>query len=66
MEDFIRVRDIHRMTGISISTLRRWLAAGAGPPYRKTPTGGYLFRQSEVEQWLDSLKQPPSSRPDAT
>ncbi|MGO9118337.1 MAG: helix-turn-helix transcriptional regulator [Desulfomonilaceae bacterium] len=55
MEPFLRLRDISRLTGISIPTLRRWIAAGNCPPYRQTPTGVLLFKRVEVEHWFDQL-----------
>lgn len=63
MEAFFRIKDLQQITGISVSTLRRWIASGVGPPYRKTPTGIYLFKPTEVEAWLNSLEGPRDPSP---
>lgn len=38
--------------GISMPTLRRWIKAGTIKP-KRTPTGEYRFRRSELDLLLD-------------
>jgi len=59
--EFLRLKDVARLTGFAQSTLRRWITVGCCPPFRKTPTGILLFKQSDVEAWLDSFEPRPTS-----
>jgi excisionase family DNA binding protein len=66
MEPFVKITKVAQMTGVSLSTLRRWVSSGQGPQYKKSPGGILLFRISDVEKWIESLEGPPTPRPDAT
>ena len=59
-KEFLRLKEVAKMTGFSQSTLRRWIAMGQCPAFRKTPTGILLFRPCDIKTWLDSLTQPNS------
>jgi predicted DNA-binding transcriptional regulator AlpA len=55
MEQFINLRALSEMTGLAKPRLRRWLREGRGPAYKKSPSGLYLFRKSDVVAWVASL-----------
>ena len=40
------------------SQVRRWCRRGRGPRYRLTPGKHYRCLQSDVSEWLRSLKHP--------
>jgi predicted DNA-binding transcriptional regulator AlpA len=63
MEPFIKLTDVSQLTGIPKITLRRWILQGIGPACKRSPTGVFLFRQSEVEEWIETL---PAPRPNST
>jgi predicted DNA-binding transcriptional regulator AlpA len=65
----VRVRDLAERIGVDVSTVRRWLANGDGPPHIKTPGGHIIFDDPEaLDQWIESLRGPASAirepRPD--
>lgn len=39
--------------GRSPSTLKRWRRRKIGPPYVLTESGGVLYDQDKLEQWLE-------------
>ncbi len=52
---FYRKKDVADKIGISIRTLDRWVADGAGPPSVKI--GGLaLFPAEELDDWIRNLK----------
>jgi len=58
MKRFWQASKVADEIGISLCTLRRWVAAGLGPPHRKLPSGRILFKPDEVRTWLADLDVP--------
>lgn len=56
MEPFIKLAQVAEMTGLCVMTLRRYIKNGEGPAFKRSPTGLYLFRRSDVERWIDKLE----------
>ncbi|WP_082833092.1 AlpA family phage regulatory protein [Geobacter anodireducens] len=55
MERMIRLPEILNLTGVSRSTIWRWIKAGNFPrPVRMSP-GTIGWRSSDVLGWIDSL-----------
>jgi len=63
IEQFIKLTELSRLIGIPRITLRRWILQGIGPTYRRSPTGTFLFRESDVEKWIENLPGPDQQEP---
>jgi predicted DNA-binding transcriptional regulator AlpA len=46
-------RDVSRITGMSLATVRRWRLLGQGPKYKKIGTA-VRYRPEDVAAWLES------------
>ncbi len=56
--EYIRVRDLPKLTGIKASTWRKQIFEHRCPiPFRRTESRVILFRRSDVQQWLDALPE---------
>ncbi len=65
MQEMLTTAQIAKRYSIPEDTLRQLRFQHKGPPYYK-PTRTVLYRISEVEEWLDSVKtipQPKNGRP---
>jgi excisionase family DNA binding protein len=51
-EPWVNTASACRHLGISTPTIRRWIKAGRLKP-KRTPTGEYRFRRSELDNLLD-------------
>lgn len=51
-EPWITTKSACQHLGVSRATIRRWIAAGILSP-RRTPTGEFRFRRSELDQLLN-------------
>jgi predicted DNA-binding transcriptional regulator AlpA len=52
-------KDISRITGINLSTLRNWRRSGHGPVYMKmgSKNGSVLYPEIEFRIWFNQLKE---------
>jgi excisionase family DNA binding protein len=55
MEKLLTAKEVAEFLGISLSTFRRYMAAGECPPFRKLPTGVLRFDRTDVEHWFQEL-----------
>ncbi|MBM3756929.1 MAG: helix-turn-helix domain-containing protein [Acidobacteria bacterium] len=53
-QELLTERDIARLTGLSVASVRRWRLIKAGPPYRKIGAA-VRYKPEEVAAWIDSL-----------
>lgn len=56
MEKLLKLRQAANLTGFHRETLKRWIKEGRGPRVFVTPSGRYLFKESDLTSWQDSLK----------
>jgi excisionase family DNA binding protein len=50
----LSVEELAEVTGVPLSSIRKWAAKGAGP--RRLRIGKYIrYRASDVRVWLDTL-----------
>ena len=61
-EGFLRVKEAAKVLGVSPNTIRAWGADGKIPEYRHPVNRYRLYKQTELEQILDSLEQSVSTR----
>ena len=54
MEDFISIKTVSQITGISKSTLYKMCAACQFPHYK--PRGKLLFKHTEILDWIERGK----------
>jgi excisionase family DNA binding protein len=52
--EFIGIKDVSQLTGISKSRLYKLTALGLIPHYK--PTGKLLFKLQEIIEWVESSK----------
>lgn len=52
--EYIGIKDVSRITGLSKSKLYKLTALGLIPHYK--PTGKLLFKQQEVIEWVEKSK----------
>jgi predicted DNA-binding transcriptional regulator AlpA len=64
MAEFLRIQDVSKITGFSLSTMRRYIRDGYGPRCHQTPTGILLFRRKDIDAWLEDLPAPQYDRPE--
>lgn len=57
MPHILRVKDIAFQTGVDQRTVRRWLEAGQGPHFFRTPGGQYRVERQEFETWYARLSE---------
>ncbi len=55
MEKFLRLSTVAMMLEISPRTLGNWIRKGQGPRFKVSPGARYLFRTSDVLEWLSKL-----------
>lgn len=56
MEKLLKIREAANLTGFHRETLKRWIREGRGPRVSITPSGRYLFTESDLIAWNNSLK----------
>ena len=61
MNRFLHFPEILTMTGVSESTIRRWMKEGAFPAARRVGPRLNVWLESDVDQWMTGL---PKSDPD--
>jgi len=47
-------RQVARMIGMSIGSLRRWRLVGQGPPFIRVGRRGVRYKPEDLASWLDS------------
>ena len=60
-EKFVRVATVAKFLGMHKITLWEWARAGQIPHYRvalKSGRAAFLFRMSEIRDWLAKIKEP--------
>lgn len=57
-EKFITEVEVSRLLGLKQRTLQQWRMAGKGPSHIKLSERTIRYKLSEVQRWIDSLKQP--------
>ena len=56
--EYIRIRDLPKLTGIKDATWRKQIFQHRCPiPFRRTESGVILFKRVDVQQWLDALPE---------
>lgn len=64
-ESLLSSRQAGELLHVNHKTLERWAKAGAIPGYQFVPRGQWLFRASELDEWLRSkLNSVSQSQPD--
>ena len=58
---FLNVSEAADFLGVSAASLRKWSDEGLVPVYR-TPGGQRRFEAGDLEAFLDSMRQPTTSR----
>jgi predicted DNA-binding transcriptional regulator AlpA len=53
LDALLNERDISRITGLSLATIRRWRLLGQGPKFRKCGSA-VRYKPQDVSDWLDS------------
>lgn len=56
MEKLLKISEVARKLGLHKATLKRWVQSGLGPVVSLTPGGHYLFKESDILIWQESLK----------
>jgi predicted site-specific integrase-resolvase len=56
MEKLLKLRQAANLIGHHRETLKRWIKSGCGPKVSITPSGRYLFTESDLIAWHHSLK----------
>jgi len=56
-QEFLDRRQVAQRAGITVQTLWRYMRSGQGPAALRLPTGHYRFEVSEVDRWINSLRQ---------
>ena len=55
----LTVKEVVKIVGVGLITMRRWIEAGYGPLHHLTPMGNYPLAEADVLAWLESMKQEP-------
>ena len=55
MPEFIRLKDVSRITGFSKHSILRWIRQGNGTRHFRAPSGVFMFKREDVDSWLNSL-----------
>ena len=58
MERLLSLTGAAKRIGVSRWTFRWWVRKGQGPPYKRSPGGRFLFRESDVLLWFSELRGP--------
>ena len=61
MKRFIDEREVSRMTGIAVQTLRNWRHTRQGFPYVKIGQRAIRYDESEVIEFMDRRKIQPEA-----
>lgn len=56
LETLLNEHDVARITGLSLSTVRRWRLLGLGPAYIKVSGSAVRYRQQDLQEYLDSRR----------
>ena len=54
LASLLNERDVSRITGMSLASVRRWRLVRQGPRYIKLGAA-YRYKPEDVEAWLESL-----------
>lgn len=58
LTDYILTAEAARILGVAQNTLRKWAAAGV-IPFHRNPANGYrLFKQNDLDKFLEKASQP--------
>ena len=61
-QKFLNVSEAADVLGVSAASLRKWSDQGLVPVFR-TPGGQRRYSPTDLEQFLESMRQPASSQP---
>ena len=53
-ENLLNERDVARITGLSLATIRRWRLFGKGPRFIKVSGSAVRYRPADVKAYLDT------------
>jgi predicted DNA-binding transcriptional regulator AlpA len=56
LETLLNERDVARVTGLSLSTVRRWRFLGQGPSYIKVSGSAVRYRAQDLQKYIDSRR----------
>ncbi|QDU47380.1 Helix-turn-helix domain protein [Symmachiella dynata] len=62
LRDFLRISEAAEYLGVSPNTLRNWENAGKIAVHRHPVNGYRLFKQQELDDLLDQVREPPGSQ----
>ncbi|OPY00993.1 MAG: Helix-turn-helix domain protein [Syntrophorhabdus sp. PtaB.Bin047] len=51
-------KEVANIYGLKLSTLRNWRSVRQGPRFLKLNTKKVMYRQTDIEEYLDSCTQP--------
>jgi predicted DNA-binding transcriptional regulator AlpA len=54
-EPLLTLTEVLDLLGISRSSLEKWRRRGEGPVTIRLPNGQLRFRQSDLDEWIESL-----------
>lgn len=57
MENFIRLKDVMRITGIARSTIWLWIKNGQFPKSIKISPRVTVWKVSDIQQWIEEKAQ---------
>jgi|688.fasta_scaffold2524049_1 excisionase family DNA binding protein len=58
LTDYVKTAEAAEILGVSQNTLRKLAAAGAKPMHRNSGNGYRLFKQSDLETFLQKVAKP--------
>ena len=56
LETLLNERDVARVTGLSLSTVRRWRLLGKGPSYVKVSDSAVRYHAQDLQRYLNSRR----------
>ena len=57
MEKLLKLSDVAAIVQVHKMTMASWVKKGIGPVGIKSPTGTHLFKESDVERWLETWER---------
>jgi predicted DNA-binding transcriptional regulator AlpA len=54
LQSLLNERDVARITGMSLASVRRWRLVRQGPRYIKLGAAAVRYRPEDVSAWLES------------
>jgi predicted DNA-binding transcriptional regulator AlpA len=63
LNTLLNEHDLAKLTGLSVSSVRRWRLFKRGPKYLKI-SSSVRYRVQDVKAWLDSLDSQPGGGPE--